>query len=730
MKYSPEQLKKFHVDQLGQYACGLACLSALTNYYEGHVPQEKIREISGTTLNGTSLLGLFQAAGKIGFETRGFEADTTHLKELDAPVILHVVMDGNRDHFVVCYGHDGELFQIGDPGWGIVGMAEDELSAIWQSRALLTIKPTGEFISTQSEIKSRVSWFKELIKEDIPILTVSGAIGIVMAVLGLSTAIFTQKLLDDFLPEEQIDKIIIGIVALVILLSARAVLGLIRGIFMARQGRDLNVRIIKSFIKKIIRLPMTVLAGYSTGDLIARMNDSLRIRNTVALVTGNVLVNALIILVSSVYLFTLSLIVGLLAVTSIAVFLLIAWRYHPGIIRGQKEVMAAHSANETQYVDALTGINTIKSCGKEEVFTERIQRINEHYHGKGYELALLGNRFSFISQLVMGFYIVAVFGFGIWSVISGTLLLGEMMAMLSISGTTFPAIAGLIASNIQLQEAKVAFNRMHELAALEEEELGTNESKGTCKSLKVENVSFRFPGAQQLLKNVSMEIPKGKIITLFGQVGSGKSTMVDLLLKARLVESGKISLDGREINQTGTSSWRNRLGIVLQKEKIFSSTVIDNICQSNDPIEIEKCIKFFNGSVFEEFIAELPQGYLTLCGEEGSNLSGGQKQMISIARAYYKQTDYLILDESTSAMDQFTEKKVVEFLNKRAEEGKWGVLMITHRISLASQSDTIFVLKNGAIEKSGQHQELLKNENDYSNAFSALIAQQDRTLID
>ena len=263
MKYTKKDLKKIHVQQLGEYACGLACLSALTKYYGGNVSQERLREISGTTLNGTTLLGLYQAAEQIGFEATGYEADLDNLKDLDHPVILHVIQDEKREHFVVNYGFEKGKFTIGDPGWGIVEYTEDELQAIWQSKTLLSVTPDKTFKTKKSTSQSQFKWFKSLILDDIPILTIAGIMGVVIAILGLSMAVFTQKLIDDFLPNNETEKIFIGTLALAILLIARAFIGYIRGIFMARQGKDLNVRVVKSFIEKIIYLPMTYFKGLS-----------------------------------------------------------------------------------------------------------------------------------------------------------------------------------------------------------------------------------------------------------------------------------------------------------------------------------------------------------------------------------------------------------------------------------------------------------------------------------
>lgn len=728
MKFTNAELKKIHVQQLGEYACGLACISAITKYYDGYISQEKLREISGTTLNGTTLLGLYQAAQQIGFEATGYKGDLENLKELDHPVILHVNPDKNRQHFVVHYGYKNGKFIIGDPAWGIVEYTEDQLKGIWLSGALLSVTLNETFKTRKNTYRSQFEWFKSLVRDDIPILSVAAVMGLVISILGLSVAIFTQKLIDDFLPNQETDKILTGVVLLTFLLIMRAFLGYIRGIFMARQGKDLNVRIVKSFLEKIIYLPLAYFKGYSTGDLIARMNDSMRIRNTVAVMTGDWLINLFVVLVSAVYIFMLSFELGVLSLSGSLFFGFSAWYYHPKIIEHQKEVMAAHALNETQYIDSISGLASIKSFNKEKEFEERINTVYDFYQTKGYDLAILGNKFGFITQLLVAIFISLYFGLGVWYVMADELLLGELMAILTLAGSIIPSLAGIMVANILIQEAYIAFNRLYEISSLDQEfdpktDEGAPVNSGPDHLLSVESILFRFPGRRPLLKEVSLQVEPGQAATLFGDVGSGKSTLVDLIQGFYKPEQGRISMNNQPIETWGVKMWRSFIGVVSQSEKIFNTTVLDNICLSNDPNEPERCLRFLHDSGFSPFIEAFQQGYLTVCGEEGRNLSGGQKQLVAIARALYKKPNFMVLDESTSAMDFDTEKKVLEILKQIARKNRIGLLLVTHRITLARQTDRIYLLGDGAIQDSGSHEELIAGENRYAGAFRDLAVE-------
>ncbi|MDR7129064.1 ATP-binding cassette subfamily B protein [Algoriphagus sp. 4150] len=725
MIFSPKKLKKYHVAQLGEYACGLACLCTISNYYGAEFSQEKLRDISGTTQSGTTLLGLIQAAQKIGYEAKGFEAEKHHLAELSGPAILHVVQDQNWEHYIVYFGFAEEKHWVSDPGVGILGLTDSELAEQWKSGILLRLEPTESFQKKTALSQAKRGWFVSLIKEDIPILVVATVLGGLMAITGLSTAIFSQRLIDDFLPNQAYEKALFGVIALCVLLGFRAVLGYVQGVFMARQGRDLNVRIVSSFIQRILKLPMSYFRGYSTGDLIARMNDSLRIRNTVSLITGTVIINLLVVIVSLAFVFYQSLLIGWICLGGVLSFLIAGWRYNGPILAKQKEVMAAHAQNESQYVDSLTGMHVLRSYGKEAEYQHRIEQVYGIYQSKGYELAIIGNSFSFWTQLIVAIFLSLLFGTGVYLIFDGELLLGELMALISVGSTTIPAVAGLVVANIQFQEAKVAFDRLFEIAGLETEtEENLNVEKGNSAKaplLELDEVSFRYPGRSQILKEVSFLIQPGEHISLFAPVGTGKSTVVDLIQRFYSPESGEIKLNGYPASEYSLSQWRSTLGVVNQKEKIFNSTVFDNIAMSSDPKELERIAKVGEELGVWGLFLGLPQGVMSLCGEDGRNLSGGQRQLVGIVRALVRQPKILILDEATAAMDFELEDQLLGLLRKYIRQRKAGLLLITHQPTLAARADRILLLKEGRIIHSGRHEELMHNENAYSRAINQLL---------
>lgn len=308
--FPKKEVEKAFIHQRDQSDCGVACLASLVKFFDGEAKIERLRELSGTTKQGTTLLGLFQAANQIGLEAEAFEADIENLKQVESPCILHIIKDQKLQHYVICYGHEEGNFLISDPAVGVKTISEEKLDEQWQSKALLLVKSTPQLVTKKDKNKERWSWVKELVKEDVEILGLALALGIFITVLSLSTAIFSQKLIDVILPNRDFGKLILGSGFLIILLAGRSGLSYIRQLFLIRQSKDFNNRIIQKFYGLLLKLPVPFFQNRKTGDLIARMNDAQRLQRTVTFLFANVMIDVLMILVASIYILTYSYLLG------------------------------------------------------------------------------------------------------------------------------------------------------------------------------------------------------------------------------------------------------------------------------------------------------------------------------------------------------------------------------------------------------------------------------------
>jgi len=687
--------------QHGQSDCGVACLASVIRYHGGIQTLERIKELSGSGIQGVSLLGLFQAAGRLGFDAEGLKAESVeNLRQVANPVILHVEVEDFLDHFVVFYGFTPGKAIIGDPAKGVVTYSIEELNKIWKSKSLLNLVPNPHFVKREKLKSEKRQWIVALIKDDFHFLMLALMLGVVISVLGLSSAIFSQKLIDEILPANDTHKLFIGLSLLLLILLIRAAIGYLRGLFVIRQSKDFNERIIEQFYHRLLRLPKQFFDTRKIGELIARMNDTRRIQTVITFIAGDMVIDSLVLILSCLFLFIYSAAIGSVLILSTVMFGLLIRTFHKRIIISQNEVMQSYAMSESHYVDAIQGISTIKVNNKEHFFDGLNKRFYSNFQRKIFELGILHNRFNVWSEILATAFIITIFALTSSMVLNTSLKPGELIAILSISSSLLPSLNRLALSNIQIQEAKIAFDRMYEFASIQAED-NSEEDWGVVTPapirLAIKNLSFRFPGQKLLLSNATLSLQSGEMIALLGESGSGKSTLTQILQKFYKPESGNVEINGTPLENIPTAAWRDLLGVVPQEVKIFNGSLLYNIAISENPDDITGVINFCAGFGFDKYFEKLPNGYLSVLGEEGISLSGGQKQLVAMARALYKKPRLLILDEATASMDKHTEAFIFELLSKLKNE--MAVLLVTHKIKSARLADRIYVLQTGCVKE-------------------------------
>ncbi|MEL7145755.1 MAG: ATP-binding cassette domain-containing protein, partial [Bacteroidota bacterium] len=622
-----------------------------------------------------------------------------NLRDLNHPAILHIVLDNRQQHYVVYYGFSGEKIIIGDPGSKVELWTKEKLDELWQSKTLLKLVP-GEALKKSSA--QPVEKYKNLIQwldVDKNILIASLFLGSIIALFSLATAIFSQKLIDVILPTGEISKLIVGISLFALVLMARAGLGFVRSTFLITQSRDFNNRMVGSFFNSLLSLPKAFFDSKKIGEMIARLNDTSRIQLVISNLVGNMLIEVLIVTLSVVGVFIYSVPLGLIVTAFMPLYLLILIKLNGPILDAQKNVMVKYAMNEGNYIDVISGISEIKTTNTENLFHNAT---TFHYHQFQESIFNLGKiriRFNLLTEVAGMLLMIIIIAFASYLVLTNQLLLGALMAIIGLSGAIRPSLTKLVLFNIQLQEAKVAFNRIEEFTKIKPETLdGVQQSP--IESLKFENMTFHFPGSLALLKNINMEIEKGHVTALIGESGTGKSTIMQLLQRFYQPVAGRILANGEDINSKDLSSYRSRIGVVPQDIKIFNHHLLFNIALSKDKKDLEKAMLWCQDNGFHHFFSKFPQGYMTLLGEEGANISGGQKQLVGLARALFRKPDVLLIDEGTSAMDSKTESFILKMIHQAKNEA--AVLMITHRRKVAESCDFVFSLENGEVTKENE----------------------------
>jgi len=708
-----KHIQKTHTLQLDQSDCGVACLLSIIKLYNGNQSIENLRKLSGTTKTGTTLLGLYQSANQLGFTAEGCQADITSLIDCEQAVILHTIIENQLQHYIICYEYDKQKgFLIGDPAKGIYYLSENELDAIWVSKNCLILEPNENFVTSAEVTKSQKKYFLNLLKEDYKLLSFSLVIGIFVAALGMAMAIFSQKLIDDILPSHNIHKLITGIVLLTVLLLARVGFMILRSFFLLQQSKDFNSRINNQFYSSLLHLPKPFFDTRKIGELVARLNDTGRIQEVIQTVTNGFVIDVLVSITSIVFLFLYSWQVAVFSLISLPVYFYIIYRSNKKIINAQREVMQNYAFNESNYIASIQGVATIKNHNRQSVFAKVGEVVFGIYQEKIFNLGKINIQLSWQAGLSSVVFLIGILIYTSMAVFNKEMKLGELMAVLGISGSLLPSIASLALISIPINEAKIAFNRMFEFASIEKE-IEDGVPIFNLESIKINNLSFRFAGRSELLSNINIEIQKGKLTAIVGESGSGKSTLGQILQRFYNFEKGEIIINNQfHLSEIELESYRNLIGVIPQEITIFNGNVVDNILLGKDE-KPENLLQFIQTYGFETYFSQLPQGLATLLGEEGVNLSGGQKQIIALARALYKKPQFLILDEATAAMDRNTEQFTIDLLQKIKKE--CAIFFISHRLNmLKNTADIIYILENKTITASGNHQKLMETDNFYS----------------
>ncbi len=694
-------IAKTFTRQLDQADCGIACLLSILRLHGSNASFERLRELSGTDKVGTTMLGLYHAGQQLGFEVEGLRADApANLQELTTPAILHVLVDNRLDHYVVYYPGPGPDYLIGDPGRGLQYVSAEELAATWVSRALLKLTPTDRLVSKATENKQKKQWLLALLDHDYSVLTVCAFLAIIAAVLNLATAFFYQKAIDELLPAGNPKRIAAGVGLLLLILLLRSIVTYGRGVLLNRQGFEFNNRLANVFYSSLLFLPQSFFDNRKTGELIARMNDTRRIQQTMSYLVGNVVVNVLGGLSALGYLFVISPRAGLVLGAAIPGYFLIMALHNRQVIAAQTDVMVSYALTESNYIDTIQGIDVIKVNNKQSVFGQLTQQIYAGFQGKIRDMTQVGLALSLRLEIVSTVLTVVVVGLSVQAYLGGQLKLGAMVAVFSITGALLPIVVNLASTNIMLQEAKIAFERMFEFSAIAPEHAAAaglqpapagDPVPWRFAEMDITGLTFGFPGRAPILHNIALRLRRGEFAVLIGESGRGKSTFLLLMQKLYQPTSGSITVNGQPWQTLAPSRWRQAVGVVPQQAKMFNSSLLANITLDNSPVA--EVISFCERYGFDAYFRAFPQAYSTMLGEGGINLSGGQQQLVALARALYKQPEILFLDEPTSAMDTRTEAFVLKLLHQL--KGEMTIFMVTHRMHNLAGVDHVYLLQNG-----------------------------------
>ena len=705
--------------------CGPTCLRMIAKSYGKNFSIDELRTRSYITREGVSLLGISDAAESVGFRTMGVRISFDQLKkQAQLPCIVH----WDQDHFVVVYKIKKGKIYVADPAFGKLTYTENEFKQHWlatvskgeEKGICLLLEPTPEFFKEEDEKVNRTGFrFLTSYLKPYRKLLIQLLLGFLMgSVIQLILPFLTQSVVDVGINNQDIPFIYLVLIAQLFLFISRMSVEFLRSWILLHISTRINISIISDFLSKLMKLPLGFFDTKMVGDIMQRIEDHQRVERFLTAQSISILFSVFSLVIFAIVLLIYSLKIFLIFL--LGSILYFAWVYLFMHKRRQLDYkkFAQLSDNQSKLIQLIQGMQEIKLNNYETEKRwewERIQARLFRVNVKGLSLEQYQDAGSVFINETKNILITIV---AATSVIGGSITLGMMLAIMYIIGQLNTPLKQLIRFMHSAQDAKISLERLSEIHEKEDEEI-PGVPKSTIlpenKTISITNVSFRYDGPRspQVLKNIDLEIFDKKTTAIVGTSGSGKTTLLKLLLGFYLPDDGEIKIGGTRLQNYSQKLWRQKCGVVLQDGYIFSDTIARNIAVSNEGIDKERLLHAVHLSNIQDYVENLPLGYNTKIGQEGVGLSQGQKQRILIARAIYKNPEYLFFDEATNALDAKNEKTIMENLASFSK-GKT-VIVVAHRLSTVKNADQIIVLEKGEIVEKGKHDELIKLKGNYYN---------------
>ena len=720
-------MKRFrYFAQIDATDCGPAALRMVAMHHGKHFSLENLRERSEKGKLGVNLLGISKAAESIGLRSLGARLSFEELCKANLPAIVH----WNQNHFVVLYnvkgkGADRKMY-IADPATGKVKLGVAEFCKSWFSTVsggegrgiALFLEPTPKFYEAEEDSTSKrgIPFLLSYLKPHKRLMTQLVAGLVAGSLIQLLFPFLTQSIVDIGIGTRDIGFIWLVLAAQLMLSLSAASVDFVRGWILLHLGTRINISLISDFLGKLMRLPVGFFDSRNTGDLLQRIGDHKRIQSFLTGSSLSVLFSMVNIVIFGAVLLYYNLLVFSVFIATSAFY--VGWVLL--FMKKRREIdnrtFTQNAANQSSIIQLIAGMQEIKltSCENQKRWEW------EHIQARLFKLNIkslsLGQYQDAGATLINQIKNILITVLAANAVLNGELTLGMMLSVQYIIGQLNAPLAGIVGFIRSSQDAKISLERLAEVHDKEDEERPGNSlvhEIPACKPILLEDLSFRYEGAGSplVLKKLNMTVSPKKITAIVGMSGSGKTTLVKLLLGFYKPTAGELRYGEMPFDSMSMSAWRGKCGVVMQDGYIFSDTIARNIAPGTEHIDMEKLYKAVETACIKDFIESLPLAYNTKIGQEGLGLSQGQKQRILIARAVYKDPEFIIFDEATNALDAKNEREIMKNLDQFFE-GKT-VVVVAHRLSTVKNADNIIVLDRGMIVEQGTHKELVANANVY-----------------
>jgi len=728
--------------------CGPTCLRMVAMHYGKNYSLQSLRSRSFISRSGVSMLGISNAAEEIGFRTLGYRLSWEQLRdEVPLPCVAH----WNQRHFVVIYGIKKQrrvpcifnrtppeglksnrsrnyLIYVADPASGLLKYTEKEFLNCWHSNqkegvkegTVLLLEPTPEFYNKEDEDNENLkllyllNYLKPYRRYIFQLI-----LGLITAsIISLIFPFLTQSLVDTGIGNSNLAFVVMVLVAQLILTLSQTANGLLRNWINLHVTSRVSISLISDFLIKLMKLPISFFDVKLIGDIMQRIGDHNRIRSFLTDSLISIIFAVITLVMYTVIMASYNL--GILAVFLTGSLFYVGWVLI--FLKRRRELdykrFQQSAANQSNIVQLVTGMQEIKLNGCEKQKRWEWERIQIKLFKVSLKSMMLNQNQQLGAVFINQAKDILISFLSAHAVIKGEMTLGMMMAVQYIIGQLNAPIQQFIGFTQAAQDARISLERLGEIHNRDDEEKPDDDKIRDIpadKDIEIRNLCYQYegPDSEKVLDNISFIIPAKKITAIVGVSGSGKTTLIKLLLGFYNPVKGDVLLGGTALTRFSQREWRRTCGVVMQEGFIFSDTIAGNIGLTDEMPDKQKIDRATETASIKEFVENLPLGYNTRIGNDGHGLSTGQKQRILIARAVYKEPDFIFLDEATNSLDARNEKAIMENLSAFFK-GRT-VIVVAHRLSTVKNADKIVVLDKGRLVEEGTHRELVETKGAYYN---------------
>ena len=706
-----------YVAQIDMRDCGVAALASIAKHYGSDFSLAHLRELAKTTKEGTTALGIVEAAKKMGFETKAIKAnmDLFDMTDIPYPFIVHVNKEGKLQHFYVVYKAKKDYLIIGDPDPSVkvTKMSKERFKQEWTGVAIF-LAPAPSY-KPHKDKKNGLFSFLPLILKQKTLITYIVLASLLVTLVNIVGSYYLQGILDEYIPNNM--KSTLGIISLglVITYILQQLMAFSQSYLLTVLSQRLTIDVILSYIRHIFTLPMSFFATRRTGEIISRFTDANSIIDALASTILSLFLDVSIVFIVGSVLVLQNIQLFLLTLVALPIYTVIIFAFLKPFEKMNHDVMQSNAMVSSAIIEDINGIETIKSLTSEELRYQKIDSEFVDYLDKSFKLSKYENVQTSLkhgAQLILN---VAILWFGARLVMDNKISIGQLITYNTLLSYFTNPIENIINLQTKLQSAKVANKRLNEVYLVASEFEGTTSMTSNLSGdITFHDVSYRYGFGSHTLSDLNLTIKQGEKVSLVGISGSGKTTLAKMIVNFYEPNQGNIRLGNMDLKMIDKKQLRQYINYLPQQSYIFSGSILDNLTLGASPdITQEDIIMACQIAEIRADIEAMPLGYQTELSD-GAGLSGGQKQRLALARALLTQAPILILDEATSGLDVLTEKKVINNLMQLTDKT---IIFVAHRLSIAKQVDRVLVLDKGILIEEGSHQELINKQGFYYHLF-------------